>query len=162
MDKIFERMHQHIEQRTQQWHSPALSSSLLENKGTYYQYNTQIKEGQNNQIDISIEDCILHLKATTDTTAKTEKAHMQTQQYYVGMIQRSQTLPDDVDATTLKSGYKNGMLVLTLQKIKSLKHPVLKDKEKQVVAPVQEAAKKKEKKEANTTKVKVPHTNSHV
>ena len=95
----------------------------MEDKGTHYEYNTQIKEGQNSQIDISIENGILNLKVTTDTTAKTEQPHMQTQQHYVGMMQRSETLPTDVDATSLKSEYKNGILVLTLQKIKSAEQP---------------------------------------
>ncbi len=172
MDKIFERMHQRMEQRTtQQWYSPTLipnnspmtEKSLLEDRGTYYEYNTQIKEGQNSQIDISIEDGILHFKATTDTKTKTEQSHMQTQQHYVGMIQRSQTLPEDADATTLKSEYKNGILVLTLEKIKSAKQPVVNENVKQEPTPVFELPKEEqEKKENNTTRIRVPHTSSHV
>ncbi len=172
MDKIFERMQERMEQRTKLWNYPTRQSlipnnrmvkqSVLEDKGTYYEYNTQIPEGKNNQIDISIEDGILHFKATIDTVKKTDKPTMKMQQHYVSMIQRSETLPQDADPSSLKSEYKNGVLVLTLQKKKSLKHPVVKEKEKQVPTEVQKAPKEEEKKENNTTKVRVPHTSSHV
>lgn len=170
MDKIFERMHRRVEQRTKLLprttlipsSSPVTGKSLLEDKGTHYEYNTQIKEGQNSQIDIYIENGILHLKVTTDTREKSEQSPIQTQQRYVGMMQRSQTLPDDVDATSLKSEYKNGMLVLTLQKIKSQKVPVVNEAAKQVPEPIKERLKEQDKKENNATKIKVPHTSSHV
>lgn len=170
MDKIFERMNQRMEQRTQQWSrsslipssSAVIGKNLFEDKGTHYEYNTQIKEGQNSKIDISIENDILHLQVTRDTTTKTAQSNMQTQQHYVGMIQRSQTLPDDVDATSLKSEYRNGMLFLTLQKIKSAKQSVVNETVKQTPAPLTELPKEDIKKENNTTKIRVPHTNSHV
>lgn len=170
MDKIFERMNQRIEQRTQQWYRPSFipsssavsGKSLFEDKGTHYEYSTQIKEGQNSKIDLSIENGMLHLKVTRDTTTKTSQSNMQTQQHYVGMIQRSQTLPDDVDVTSLKSEYRNGMLVLTLQKIKSVKQPVVNETVKQTPAPLNELPKEDVNKENNTTKIRVPHTSSHV
>jgi HSP20 family molecular chaperone IbpA len=170
MDKIFERMHQRMEERTKHWSYPNRQSmlpssrmagqSVLVDKGTYYKYNTQIPENQNNQIDISIEDGVLHFKAKVDRVSKTKQEHMKVQQHYVSMIQRSEALPQDADPSSLKSAYQNGVLVLTLQKKKRLKHPLLKKKEKQ--APAQATPEKEEKKETNTTKIKVPHTSSHV
>lgn len=170
MDKIFERMHQRVEQRTQQWSdttlipdsNPVAVKSLLEDKGTHYEYNTQIKESQNSQIDISTENGILHLKVTTDTSKKEEQPHIQMQQHYVGMMHRSQALPNDVDAGSLKSEYKNGMLILTLQKTRSQKVPAVDEAEKKTPALLPETFKKQEKKDSNTTKMRVPHTNSHV
>ena len=173
MDKIFERMHERMDQRTKLWNHPNAKifipnngitrKSAFEDKGTYYEYNTQIQEGQNNKIDISIEDGILHLKATIDTVKKTDQENMKMQQHYMSMMQRSETLPKDADKSSLKSEYKNGVFILTLQKIKSTKQePVVNEKNKQVPRLREELPKKEEKKENNTTKVRVPHTSSHV
>jgi HSP20 family molecular chaperone IbpA len=172
MDKIFERMHQRMEQRTQLWNNQTRQSlipnnsmirqSALVDKGTYYEYNTLIPESQNNQIDIAIEDGILHLKAMVDTLKKSNQSNMKMQQHSVSMMQRSERLPNDADPSSLKSEYKNGVFVLTLQKKKSLKSPIVKEKEKQEPLPVQGVQKIEEKKETNTTKVRVPHTSSHV
>jgi len=166
MDKVFERMHERMNQRTKLWNYPTSQTfvpgnrirteSLLEDKGTYYAYNTQIPENKNNQIDITINDGVLHLKATVDTVKKSNEPNMKMQQHYVSMIQRSETLPQDADARSLKSEYENGLLVLTLQKKKDLKEPVVKEKE------TLKTEETKEKTQNNTTKVKVPHTSSHV
>ncbi len=171
MDKAFERMHERMNQRTKLWDYPTRqtfipsnrmrTASLLEDKGTHYEYNTQIPENQNNQIDISINDGVLHLKATVNTVKKTNEPNINMQQHYVSMIQRSETLPQDADARSLKSEYKNGLLVLTLQKKKSLTKPVGKAKKKKPKETLK-TEKVKEKIENNTTKIKVPHTSSHV
>jgi HSP20 family molecular chaperone IbpA len=170
MDKIFERMHQRMEERTKHWSypnrqslirsTPMAGQSALVDKGSYYEYNTQIPENQNNQIDISIEDGVLHFKAKVDTVKKNKQPSMKMQQRYVSMIQHSEALPQDADPASLKSAYQNGVLVLTLQKKQSLKHPLLKKKEKE--APAQATPEDEEKKETNTTKIKVPRTSSHV
>lgn len=184
MDKIFERMQQRMEERSKLWNYPtrkslipndmALSQSALVDKGTHYEYNTQIPENKNNQIDISIEEGVLHFKAKVDTVRKTRQSNMNMQQQYVSVVQRTETLPQDADPGSLKSEYQNGMLVLTLQKKKSIQHPALKTNEKQPAKPVQElpkketpkeeTLKKEEEKETDTTKVRirVPHTSTHV
>ena len=172
MDKIFERMQERMDQRTKLWNYPTRQNlisnnsmrrqSVLVDKGTYYEYNTQIPESQNNQMDIAIEDGMLHLKATVDTLKKSNQSNMNMQQHYVSMIQRSETLPNDADPSSLKSEYKNGVFVLTLQKKKSIQHPVVKEKEKEAPATVEEMPKEEKQKETNGTKVRVPHTSSHV
>ena len=165
-------MQERMNQRTKLWNYPTRqtfipgnrirTSSLLEDKGTHYEYNTQIPENQNNQIDISINDGVLHLKAKVDTVKKSSEPNMKMQQHYVSMIQRSETLPQDADARSLKSEYKNGLLVLTLQKKKGLTQPAGKDKEEKKPKETSKTEKVKEKIENNTPKVKVPHTSSHV
>jgi HSP20 family molecular chaperone IbpA len=129
--------------------------SLLVDKGTHYEYNTQVREGQDKQVNISIEEGVLHFKATIEENSETG----QSRQHYMRMVQRSETLPKDADPTTLKSEYKNGFLILTLEKIKSSAKTLKKGKE-----PVQESKKphKEEKGEHNTTELSVPHTSSHV
>lgn len=181
MDKVFERMQQRIEQRTLSY--PTRQSlmankgmkkiSMLEDKGTFYEYNTQIPENKNNQIDINITDGVLYLKATINTQQKSEEANIKMQQHSMRMVQRSETLPKDVDVNTLKGEYKNGIFVLTLQKVKSLVHPNVKVKTpvqtpkvdiNKELKPVQPSKIEKieEKKENNSTWIKVPHSSSHV
>ncbi len=172
MDKIFERMQERMDQRTKLWNYPSRQNliqtkrmtrnSLFEDKGTYYEYNTQIPESQNNKIDITINDGILHLNATINTVKKTDNPNMKMQQRYMRMIQRSETLPKDADPTSLKSEYQNGLLMLTLQKKKILKHPTLKEKEEEKSTETPKIENVKEKIEGNSTKIKVPHTSTHV
>ncbi|EIF51675.1 Hsp20/alpha crystallin family protein [Sulfurovum sp. AR] len=172
MDKVFERMQERMNQRTKLWNYPTKqtfipgnrtrTATLLEDKGTHYEYHTQIPENQNNQIDISINDGVLHLKATVDTIKKSNESNMKMQQHYVSMIQRSETLPQDADPRSLKSEYKNGLLVLTLQKKKSLAQPAGNGKEVKKPNERSETEKIKEKIENNGTKIKVPHTSSQV
>lgn len=172
MDKIFERMQERMDQRTKLWNYPTrqtfipgnrmVTHSLLEDKGSHYEYNTQIPENKNNQIDISITNGVLHFKAKVDTVKKTDNPNMKMQQHYVSMIQRSETLPKDADPTSLKSEYKNGVLVLTLEKKKSLSHPDIKGKGEQKPKETPTKEKVQEKIENNATKIKVPHTSSHV
>lgn len=169
MDKVFERMQQRMEQRTQLLHYPTRQNllgqkgmartQLIEDKGTYYEYNTQIPENKNNQIDVNIENGILYLKATLDSLKKTEQSNIKMQQHSMRMLQRSETLPNDADVNTLKGEYKKGFFVLTLQKKKSLRHPVVKEKEAVQTPKIEKV---KEKNENNTTKIRVPHTSSHV
>jgi HSP20 family molecular chaperone IbpA len=170
MDKIFERMQERMDQRSKLWNYPTRqtfipgdrirTASLFEDKGTHYEYNTQIAEGPDNQIDISINNDVLHFKARIDTNKKTKNQNMQMQQHSVSMIQRSETLPQDADPRSLKSVYKNGLLVLTLQKKKSIDQPKVKKKEE--TNKNLKPGKIENKLENNSTNIKVPHTSSHV
>ena len=170
MDKIFERMQERMDQRSKLWNYPTRQTfipanrtrteSLFVDKGTHYEYNTQIPEGPDNQIDISINEGVLHFKATVDTVKKSKDSNMQMQQRYVSMIQRSETLPKDADPRSLKSEYKNGQLILTLQKKKSIVQPGVKQKEES--SKQLKPEKREETPENNATNIKVPHTSSHV
>lgn len=180
MDKVFERMQQRMEQRTQQINMPtkqALSpgyiasvrQNLFEDKGMYYEYNTGIHEGKDNQIDISIKDGILQFKATIDTETRTKQSRIQSQQRYVSIVQRSETLPKDADESTLKSEYKNDVLILTIQKTMSSVKPENNTTTPAVIKvpkaaePVQkpEMPKELKKYDINGTKIKVPPTVSN-
>lgn len=167
MDQLFERMQQRAIQSTHQYATMAPipdntltgTSGLLEDKGTHYEYNTQIKEGQNSQITISIENNILHFKASTDISKNENQPHGQTQEHFVSMIQRSQVLPDDADAGSLKSAYVNGILVISLQKSKSTKQAETNSTIQPI--PAFQSDKEPDRKENNDTKITVPHTSSH-
>ena len=168
MDKIFERMQERMEQRSKLWNYPTRQSflpgqrtrteSLFVDKGSYYEYDTQIPQSPDNQVDISIHDGVLHFKAKVDTTKKSKNQNMQMQQHYVSMIQRSETLPKDADPRSLKSEYKHGKLVLILDKKKRIEKPAVEVNKDQTT----DEKSKLEKSENNATKVKVPHSSSHV
>ena len=172
MDKIFERMQERMDQRSKLWNYPtrqtfipdnrARTESLLVDKGSHYEYNTQIPQSPDNQIDISIHEGVLHFKATVDTVKKTENPNVQMQQHYVSMIQRSETLPADADPKSLKSEYKNGQLVLTFEKLKNIVQPVQKEQTTEEPGKSSKPEETQEKIENNTTNIKVPHTSSHV
>ncbi|HEY9129938.1 MAG TPA: Hsp20/alpha crystallin family protein [Sulfurovum sp.] len=172
MDKIFERMQERMDQRTKLWNYPTRQTfipdnrtrteSLLVDKGSHYEYNTQIPESPDNQIDISINNGVLHFKATVDTVKKTNNPNMKMQQHYVSMIQRSETLPADADPRSLKSEYKNGLLVLTFEKLKSIVQPVEKEQTTENPSDTSKPEERQENIENNVTNIKIPHTSSHV
>lgn len=160
MDKLFERMQQRAQERTQHFIiTPPASfggtSSLLEDKGGYYEYNTQVKENQDSQISVTIENGILHMKVSTDSSKKEN----QTQEHFVSMVQRSHSLPSDADASTLKSEFKNGFLVITLHK----KQQETNTSTQPLPVPKtnNEPKNKNSSQENNNTKINVPHTSSH-
>jgi len=172
MDKIFERMQERMEQRTKLWNYPTRQTfipgnstrtdSLFQDKGTHYEYDTQIPEGPNNQVDISIENGVIHFKATVDTVKKNKEPNMQMQQHYVSMVQRSEPLPKGADPRSLKSEYKNGKLILTFQKKKNITQLTVKEKTKPKPDEALKLKREEEKTENNVTNIKVPHTSSHV
>ncbi|MEA2049054.1 MAG: Hsp20/alpha crystallin family protein [Campylobacterota bacterium] len=171
MDKVFERMQQRMEQRSQLLHYPTRErflshknmkrSTLLVDKGSYYEYNTQIPENKSNQIDVNIEEGILRIQATINRVKESQQPNMQMQQRSMQMIQRSETLPLDADVSTLKGEYLQGVFVLTLQKKKGLSHTA-GTKQKKTSQPASKTEKVKEKNESNRTKIRVPHTSSHI
>jgi len=170
MDKVFARMQERMNQRTQLWNKQIHKSSMTANpmafknagfqdKGNYYAYNTQIPKNDNNQIDVSIENGILHLTASIESVQKTEKSHMKMQQHSMYMIQRSETLPVDADVNSLKGSYENGFFVITLQKKKAKAVPSISIKPRKTSTPLTpKGDETKKEKSANTEKVKTEKT----
>jgi len=185
MDKVFARMQERMNQRTQLWNKQIQQNSMTSNpmafknagfqdKGNYYAYNTRIPKNDNNQIDVSIENGILHLKASIESVQKTERSHMKMQQHSVHMIQRSETLPVDADVNSLKGSYENGLFVITLQKKKAKGAPSIsikpaktsavltpkanetkKEKSEKTEKAKTEKSKIEKKEESNSTKTEV-------
>jgi HSP20 family molecular chaperone IbpA len=136
MDSVFERMQERMSQRMQLMHQPTtqtfipqggmnVTKSMLEDKGEYYLYHTNVPQNPENQIDISIKDQILFFKATVHLSQK----HNGVESHATSMIQRSERLPQDADPTSLKSEYQNGLLLLKIEKQKA--SPIKNDEHKQ-------------------------------
>lgn len=160
MDKVFERMHQRMQDRSQhlnqpnaQFYMPSMQGSMTEmfvDKGDHYEYNTHVEANKDNEINLSAKDGILTFKAKITHTSDTKEQGIQSQQSYTSMMQRSQTLPADADADTLKMEEKEGMIVVTIQK-KRQKPDTTQEKGKvPTLMPL-------EKEDKNSTIKVVPH-----
>ena len=139
MDKVFERMHQRMEKRSQQlsqpnmqFHIPSMNpsnESIFIDKGTYYLYNTGVEANKENEINLSVKDGILTFRAKVTHSSKTKQLGMQSQQSYTSVMQRSQTLPEDANAQSVKMDDEKGMIVVTIEKKKSVQQPAPASKE---------------------------------
>jgi HSP20 family protein len=129
MDRVFERMHQRMEKRSQQlnqpnmqFHLPSMApsaESIFVDKGTHYLYNTGVEANKENEINLSVRDGILTFRAKVTHTSQTQKQGVQSQQSYTSVMQRSQSLPEDADAQSIKMEEESGMIVVKIRKKKS-------------------------------------------
>ncbi|HEO99727.1 MAG: Hsp20 family protein [Campylobacterales bacterium] len=177
MDRVFERMHQRMQMRSQQlnqpnmqFHIPSLNpsqESIFIDKGTYYLYNTGIEANKENEINLSVQDGILTFKAKVTQISKTQQQGMSAQQSYTSVMQRSQSLPEDADAQSVKMEEENGMIVVTVRKKKSSPKttsspqevPQKPVEEKRAADPEKPALMPSHKpEEKNKTYQKVPHS----
>ncbi len=134
MDKVFQRMHERIQQRSQQLNQPnaqffmpAYSSkigTMFVDKGDYYEYNTGVEANKENEINLSVHDGLLTFKAKITKTLNEKNS----QHSYTSMMQRSQTLPQDADTSTVKMEEQGGVLVVTVRKTKAAAAPIESDK----------------------------------
>lgn len=177
MDKVFERMHQRMQIRSQQlnqpnmqFHLPSLApsnESIFIDKGTHYLYNTGVEANKENEINLSVKDGILTFRAKVTHSSQTMQQGMAAQQTYTSVIQRSQALPEDADAQSMKMEEENGMIVVTVQKKKSIQKPTPASKEATPKAVEEKRATDPDKprlmptdkpEDKNKTYQKVPHS----
>lgn len=139
MDRVFERMHQRMEKRSQQlsqpnmqFHIPSMNpsnKSIFIDKGTHYLYNTGVEANKENEINLSVKDGILTFRAKVTHSSKTQQQGIESQQSYTSVMQRSQSLPTDADAHSVKMDEEKGMIVVTIEKKKSVQKPAPASKE---------------------------------
>lgn len=170
MDKVFERMHQRMQMRSQQlsqpnmqFHIPSLNpsnESIFIDKGIHYLYNTGVEANKENEINLSVKDGILTFRAKVTHSSQTRQQGMAAQQSYTSVIQRSQTLPEDADAQSVKMEEEKGMIVVTVQKKKSIQKPTPKTvEEKRATDPDKPRLMPTDKpNDKNKTYQKVPHS----
>ena len=163
MSKVFDRMHQRMQMRTQQLNQPNVqfytpssltSESMFVDKGDHYEYDTGIKSDQNNEINLAVKDGILTFRAKVTTTTTDQKQGMHSQQSYTSVIQRSQTLPDDAEPESVKMEAKEGMVIVTIEKKKASTTPTQSPSDPKKLTPVPAD----DTKDKNSTLKKVPHT----
>jgi len=121
MDKMFQRMHQRMEQRKTRQITPLGTYKIQDqgnfiDKGTQYEYVTNIPESKENQIDIHSANGIVSITAKIIQKKEVKTAHGYSSSSSMRMYQQKLALPKNADEKTLNMGYKDGYLVLTLEK----------------------------------------------
>ena len=77
-------------------------------------------------IDVSVEDSVLTITATTNADAEREDGEYLMRERRTGSFHRALRLPDTVDTERIQPGYKNGVLTITIPKAESKKAKRLK------------------------------------
>ena len=77
-------------------------------------------------IDVSIEDNVLTITATTHSDAEHKEGEFLMRERRAGSFHRALRLPDTVDTERIEPGYRNGVLTITIPKAESKKAKRLK------------------------------------
>ena len=77
-------------------------------------------------IDVSVEDSVLTIKATTHADVEREEGEYLMRERRTGSFHRALRLPDTVDTERIQPGYKNGVLTIAIPKAESKKAKRLK------------------------------------
>ncbi|MCF6245491.1 MAG: Hsp20/alpha crystallin family protein [Sulfurovum sp.] len=126
MDKMFNQMHQRMQQRTTKLVSPlgtykiANKQSFID-KGNHYEYVTNIPENKENQIDINSKDGVMAITAKIIEKHENKTANGYSSSSSMRMYQQSIPLPRDADEGSMSAKYKDKRLVVSLKKSKTNK-----------------------------------------
>ncbi len=121
MDKMFERMHNRIQQRNTREIDPLGSYKIKQQsqftaKGSGYEFITNIPENKENKIDISAKDGLLSITAKIIEKHENKTANSQSSSSSMRMYQQNIPLPSDADESTLDMAYKDGYLRISIEK----------------------------------------------
>jgi len=142
MDQMFTRMQERRQQRSSGLVSPLgtykiATQNQFVDKGDVYELLTNIPESKENHIDVKTEKGIMYISAKVVHEQENKTAHGISTSRSMRMYQQSTALPQDADESSIKAGYKNGKLVITVNKNKTEKSATVKP-----VPPKKEAVKK--------------------
>jgi len=123
MDRMFERMHSRIQQRTTNQISPMGTYKIQQpsqfvDKRDHYEFVTTIPESKENQIDIHTENGVMSITAKIIQKQETKTANGYSSSSSMRMYQQSVPLPADADEATINMGYVDGKLVISVSKKK--------------------------------------------
>jgi len=143
MDQMFTRMQQRRQQRSSGLVSPLGTYKMavqnqFADKGDHYELMTNIPESKENHIDINTNNGVMSVSAKIVQEKENKTNTMVSTSRSVRMYQQSMPLPNDADESSIKVGYKNGKLVITVSKNKTAAKPVAA----KLVPPKKEAVKK--------------------
>lgn len=169
MDEMFKRMHNRMQQRSNRLVSPLGTYKIAQtqtfvDKGDHYEYVTNIPENKENQIDITSKDGIISITAKIIEKHENKTSNSYSSSSSMRMYQQSMPLPGDADEGSMKAEYKQGKLVISIDKLKNIpKSQSNIHINGTVNSPVNTKEKKKERdehetKEQNNTKKKITIT----
>jgi len=154
MDKMFERMHSRMQQRTINQIAPMgtyriQQPSQFVDKSDHYEFVTTIPESKENQIDMHTENGVMAITAKIIQKQETKTANSYSSSSSMRMYQQSMPLPSDADEATIDMRYVDGSLVVSVKKKKDTNTATM-------VLPKTEIQKEdKKSKETNTTTEKI-------
>ena len=125
MDEMFKRMHNRMQQRSNRLVSPLGTYKIAQtqtfvDKGNHYEHVTNIPENKENQIDITTKDGIISITAKIIEKHENKTNNSYSSSSSMRMYQQSMPLPGDADEGTMKAEYKQGKLVITINKLKNM------------------------------------------
>jgi len=122
MDQIFNQMHQKFIGDTKlvgfddiTFKSPAVD---VVDKKDHYLVKVDIPGVESKSIKVTQKDGILEIEANTVKEKKEKSEKYIKQERFVGRFVKMMTLPNDADASKLKTKYKNGVLEIIIPKRK--------------------------------------------
>jgi HSP20 family molecular chaperone IbpA len=124
MDKMFNRMDQRMQQRSRKQLAPLGTYKIAQpsqfvDKGKNYEFITNIPENKENHIDITAKDGVMSITAKIIEKQENKTANSYSTSSSMRMYQQSIPLPTDADEGSLKAAYKNGKLVISVDKKKN-------------------------------------------
>jgi len=128
MDKMFERMHNRIQQRSSHIINPIARYSISQtqnfvDKKDHYEYITNIPQNKENQININTKDGIMSISAKIIEKQEKKTKNSFSSSSSMRMYQESIPLPKDADENSINVEYKNKKLVISLKKLKNIPKP---------------------------------------
>ncbi len=159
MDKMFERMHSRIQQRTSNQIAPMGTYKIQQpsqfvDKNDHYEFVTTIPESKENQIDIHTENGVISITAKIIQKQEQKTANSYSSSSSMRMYQQSVPLPSDADESSINMGYVDGKLVISVNKKKGAN--VIKNRPVKMEKKIETKVKTVEpKKDENNTKKKL-------
>jgi len=162
MDKMFERMHNRMQQRSTRQISPLGTYKIKEqnqfvDKGDHYEFVSNIPESKENEIDIQTQNGMISITAKIIQKQENKISNAYSSSSSMKMYQQSMPLPSNADEQSVNMMYKDGKLIITVQKKKGTVIPS---------QPTKLETKQKEKKsqEVNSSikKIKVPENSTMI
>ena len=86
-----------------------------------YEIHAELPGVKESDVNVSVTDNLLTIKGEKQAEEKTDEKNIHRVERRYGSFQRSFTLPRQVDTTQIKTGYKNGILTLTIPKVEKAK-----------------------------------------
>jgi len=129
MDKMFSKMQNRMQQRITRQITPIGSYKITAqnhfvDKGTYYEFVTNIPENKENKIDINAKDGVIAITAKIIEKYENKTANSYSSSSSMRMYQETIPLPQDADEGTMKAEYKSNKLVISMDKKKNVQKVV--------------------------------------
>jgi len=161
MDKIFDRMQQRRQQRSSGLVNPlgvykmATQNQFID-KGDFYELLTNIPESKESHIDINTAKHVMSITAKIIHKQEHKTGNMHSRSSSVRMYQQSTSLPNNVDEGSIKTAYKNGKLIITIDKKNVVKvKPVREKSEIKKIEPKMPELKQTVEKESDLNKTDI-------